>query len=168
MPSPLVNHLCSMFTSHPRASLIIARATGLVFSTPPPPSSSSPSSASTSPSPTAAVTTAADPERQVTGVEVQIRDSPDGSESTNTTKVIPADAVVLAAGPWLGKLAVQLLGETIGAELCVWGAQANSILLRTKETLTAHAVFARIRMGAEREDENEPEVYCRPDGTTYL
>lgn len=82
--------------------------------------------------------------------------------------LIPCDTLVLASGPWLGKLAIELLGEEVGKQLEVGGAQANSIILRTKEPLTAHEVFARIAMGAEKGDENEPEVYCRPDGTTYL
>lgn len=80
---------------------------------------------------------------------------------------IPCDAVVLAAGPWMGKLVPTLLGEELGKKLEITPSQANSIILRPKEALSAHAVFARIAMGG-KEDENEPEVYCRPDGTTYL
>lgn len=142
MPNPLVNHLCSIFTSHPRASLVIAQAVGLTYTSP---SSATDASAS----------------RRVTGVEVL------PTTNGRSRYVIPADAVVLAAGPWLGKLATKLLGEDIGKGLNVWGAQANSIILRTKEPLTAQAVFAKIMMGGKAE-ENEPEVYCRPDGTTYL
>lgn len=161
MPNPFVKHLCSAFTSHPggRGKVILSRAVGLDFSrsSPLPNGSHAASSASTPSS----EFTPTQRERRVTGVHLQ---SPSNGHARQT---IPADAVVLAAGPWLGKLATQLLGQDIGGELNVWGAQANSIILSTKEPLTAQAVFARINMGGAK-DENEPEVYCRPDGTTYF
>lgn len=87
----------------------------------------------------------------------------DGAE-----EALPCDAVVLAAGPWLGKLAIKLLGEEVGKNLNVYGAQANSIILKTKVPTSAHAVVACIQMGGPFHNYNEPEVYCRPDGTTYL
>ena len=80
---------------------------------------------------------------------------------------VSADAIVLAAGPWLGQLGADLLSPDLAAKVCVTGSQANAIILKPKEALTAHAVFARIQMGGGP-GENEPEVYCRPDGTTYL
>lgn len=145
MPNPLVKHLCSIFTSLPRATLLMAHAVGLTFS------ESSSDHADTD----------AAAERRVSGVEVQ------SFTNGQAKQTLPADAVVLAAGPWLGNLGMKLLGERLGKELNVWGAQANSIILKTKEPLTAQAVFAKIMMGG-KEEENEPEVYCRPDGTTYL
>lgn len=81
-------------------------------------------------------------------------------------KVIPADAVVLAAGPWTGELAKQLLGKDIGGKLGVSGHRAHSIVLKTKEELSAHCLFTSMTM--EDGSAGEPEVYARPDGTTYM
>lgn len=94
------------------------------------------------------------------GIEVK-------AEGRMETQSIPCDSVLLAAGPWMGKLVPTLLGEEIGKKLEITSSQANSIIIRTQHPLSAHAIFARISMGG-KEDENEPEVYCRPDGTTYL
>lgn len=81
---------------------------------------------------------------QITGLVVR-------REINSVTEEItlPTDALVLAPGPWLGKLSVELLGEDVGKKLKVTGSQANSIVLRTKEPLTAHAVFSRIQGGGE-------------------
>ncbi|ORY25520.1 putative cytoplasm protein [Naematelia encephala] len=98
----------------------------------------------------------------ITGVVVR-------REANGVTEAVtlPCDCLVLAAGPWLGKLATQLLGPEVGRSLDVSGSQAHSIVIKPKEDLTAHAVFAKIEMGG-LPDENEPEVYCRPDGTIYM
>ena len=81
--------------------------------------------------------------------------------------VVKCDTLVLAAGPWLSNLTGTLLGDSRARGLEITASQANSIILRTRAKQGAHAIFARIAMGGE-EHENEPEVYCRPDGTTYL
>ena len=87
---------------------------------------------------------------------------------------VPCDCLVLTAGPWLGSLATSLLGDRADRaddSLDITGSQANSIILRPRngqsKDLGANAVFARIQMGGPP-SENEPEVYCRPDGTVYL
>jgi glycine/D-amino acid oxidase-like deaminating enzyme len=82
------------------------------------------------------------------------------------TNVVPADVVVIAAGPWTGKLAVDLLGKQIGSKLGVDGHRAHSIVVKTKEELSAHCLFASMTM--EDGSMGEPEVYARPDGTTYM
>nr|XP_019042332.1 cytoplasmic protein [Kwoniella bestiolae CBS 10118]OCF21262.1 cytoplasmic protein [Kwoniella bestiolae CBS 10118] len=75
---------------------------------------------------------------------------------------IETDAVVIAAGPWTGKLSEQLLGNKIGGKLAVQGHRAHSIVLKTKEQLSATCLFTSMTLkdgGAA-----EPEVYARPDG----
>jgi len=81
-------------------------------------------------------------------------------------RIIEADAIVLAAGPWTGKLAEELLGDKIGRRLGVTGHRAHSVVLKTKEELSAHCLFTSMTM--EDGSAGEPEVYTRPDGTTYM
>ena len=79
---------------------------------------------------------------------------------------IPADVVVLAAGPWTGQLALDLLGKQVGGRVGVTGHRAHSIVLKTKEQLSAHCLFTSMSMADG--SQGEPEVYARPDGTTYM
>lgn len=91
------------------------------------------------------------------------------SVTVSTSKgeeVIPADAVVIAAGPWTGELAKKLLGNKVGGMLGVQGHRAHSIVLKTKEELSAHCLFTSMSM--EDGSQGEPEIYTRPDGTTYM
>ncbi|KIR28891.1 cytoplasmic protein [Cryptococcus deuterogattii LA55] len=87
--------------------------------------------------------------------------SPEGEKTE-----IEADVVVIAAGPWTGRLAGQLLGEKIGSRLGVQGHRAHSIILKTKEELSATCLFTSMTL--EDGSMGEPEVYARPDGTTYI
>ncbi|WVQ78384.1 hypothetical protein IAT38_000470 [Cryptococcus sp. DSM 104549] len=87
--------------------------------------------------------------------------SPDGEKTE-----LDADVVVLAAGPWTGRLAEQLLGEKIGGRLGVQGHRAHSVIVKTKEELSATCLFTSMTM--EDGSAGEPEVYARPDGTTYI
>jgi glycine/D-amino acid oxidase-like deaminating enzyme len=79
---------------------------------------------------------------------------------------IPTDSVVIAAGPWTGELAKSLLGEEVGGRLGVTGHRAHSVVLKTKEQLSAHCLFTSMTL--EDGSMGEPEVYTRPDGTTYM
>jgi glycine/D-amino acid oxidase-like deaminating enzyme len=81
-------------------------------------------------------------------------------------KTFPADAVVIAAGPWTGDLAVKLLGPRVGGRLGVTGHRAHSIVLKTRQELSAHCLFTSMTL--EDGSAAEPEVYTRPDGTTYM
>lgn len=83
--------------------------------------------------------------------------SPEGEKTE-----IEADVVVIAAGPWTGGLAGQLLGEKIGSRLGVQGHRAHSIILKTKEELSATCLFTSMTL--EDGSMGEPEVYARPDG----
>jgi glycine/D-amino acid oxidase-like deaminating enzyme len=77
-------------------------------------------------------------------------------------ETVEADTVVLAAGPWTGDLATKMLGNKIGGKLGVTGSRAHSIVLKTKEPLTAHCLFTSMSMADG--SAGEPEVYARPDG----
>ena len=77
-------------------------------------------------------------------------------------KVIPADVVVMAMGPWSYKA-------------CAWfdvpvikGGRAHSVVLKQKSEssnpITAHCLFTDYR---GRKLSGEPELYPRPDGTVY-
>lgn len=70
------------------------------------------------------------------------------SSSTETEREIPATDVVLAAGPWIGDLAIKLLGPRIGGTLAVSGSRAHSIVLRTLEdvNVTPHALFTSLTL----------------------
>lgn len=70
--------------------------------------------------------------------------------------------MVLAAGPWTGSLAIKLLGDKVGGRLGVTGSRAHSIVLKTKQELTAHCLFTSMSMADG--SVGEPEVYARPDG----
>ncbi|KAK8869699.1 hypothetical protein IAR55_000267 [Kwoniella newhampshirensis] len=81
-------------------------------------------------------------------------------------KEVEADVVVIAAGPWTGRLAQKLLGAKIGGRLGVQGHRAHSVVLKTKEELSATCLFTSMTL--EDGSAGEPEVYARPDGTTYI
>lgn len=78
-------------------------------------------------------------------------------------RVIEADAVVLAMGPWSGKL------EMLSSVFRVYGTKAHSIVLEPKEpnAVTPHALFLTYHPsnGGRALD---PEVYPRPTGEVYI
>ena len=65
-----------------------------------------------------------------------IREQSDGDEEES-----PCDTLVLAAGPWLGKLSDIVLGQDLEHKMEVTGTQAYPIVLHTQATLTPHAVL---------------------------
>ena len=86
---------------------------------------------------------------------------------TDTGEIeVPSDNIVIAAGPWTGELSKDLLGQKIGSKLGVTGHRAHSIVVKTKEELSAHCLFTSMTL--EDGSAAEPEVYTRPDGTTYV
>ncbi|WWC89932.1 uncharacterized protein L201_004861 [Kwoniella dendrophila CBS 6074] len=76
------------------------------------------------------------------------------------------DSIVICAGPWTGRLSNDLLGSKIGQKLSVQGHRAHSIILKTKQDLTATCLFTSMTL--KDGSAAEPEVYARPDGTTYI
>lgn len=87
-------------------------------------------------------------EKHVEGVEV------DG-------EVVPADAVVIAMGPWSGQ--ATKWGLPVPA---VSGQKATSIVLRPQADISADMLFLEYRNKDGRT--NSPEIYPRPDGTVYI
>ncbi|XP_057731285.1 putative oxidoreductase TDA3 [Arachis stenosperma] len=86
-----------------------------------------------------------------------------GSVVLEGGRVIECDSVVLALGPWSGKLEVL-------ASLCrVYGLKAHSIVLEPREpnSITPHALFLSYypSKGGKAID---PEVYPRPTGEVYV
>ncbi|MGH6917941.1 MAG: NAD(P)/FAD-dependent oxidoreductase, partial [Geminicoccaceae bacterium] len=73
---------------------------------------------------------------------------------------IPADAVVVAIGPW-SLLACQWLPLPM-----IHGLKGHSVVLRTGSTVSPHALF--VEYEAEDGAVHAPEVFPRPDGSTYV
>lgn len=74
--------------------------------------------------------------------------------------LLPADAVVIAMGPWSG-IAAQWLPLP-----AVTGLKGHSITLRPAADIPAQALFVDYRTASG--EQLEPEVYPRPDGEVYL
>ena len=86
-------------------------------------------------------------ERRVTGVVV------DG-------EVVPGDAVVIAMGPW-SALAAHWLPLPM-----IYGLKGHSLIFKTSRPVSPHALF--VECEAEDGAVDSPEVFPRPDGTTYV
>jgi glycine/D-amino acid oxidase-like deaminating enzyme len=86
--------------------------------------------------------------------------------TVNGEQTLPCSTLVLAAGPWTGRLASKLLTEKAAKHCQVDGQRAHSIVLESKEALSAHALFTDMTL--KDGSSAEPEVYCRPDGTAYM
>ncbi|XP_047311702.1 putative oxidoreductase TDA3 [Impatiens glandulifera] len=76
---------------------------------------------------------------------------------------IEADAVVLALGPWTGKLSL------LSSIFRVYGIKAHSIVLEPKEAeaISAHALFLSYHR-SEGGPPLDPEIYPRPKGEVYI
>ena len=73
-------------------------------------------------------------------------------------ETIEADAVVLAMGPWTGRVARRLLPR-------VHGLKGHSVTLAVAD-VPAHALFIDYRTADGRR--LEPEIFPRPDGEVYV
>ena len=75
-------------------------------------------------------------------------------------EAVEGDAVVIAMGPW-SVLACQWLPLPM-----VYGLKGHSVIVRSSERVSPHALFVE----CETEDGavHTPEVFPRPDGTTYV
>ena len=74
-------------------------------------------------------------------------------------EALEADAVVLAMGPWTGRLATRVRLPRIH------GLKGYSVTLEAAD-IPAHALFVDYRTADGRQ--LEPEVFPRPDGTVYV
>ncbi|KAF6250359.1 FAD-dependent oxidoreductase [Scenedesmus sp. NREL 46B-D3] len=73
---------------------------------------------------------------------------------------LPADAVVLAMGPWTDAARAWLPAAPVTT-----GQKYHSVVLRPKEPVSDTAIFTSFRTADGRSV--EPELYPRPDGTVY-
>jgi glycine/D-amino acid oxidase-like deaminating enzyme len=73
---------------------------------------------------------------------------------------LEADAVVIAMGPW-SLLACQWLPLPM-----VYGLKGHSVVVQSGEAASPHALF--VEYEAEDGAVHAPEVFPRPDGTTYV
>ncbi|KAJ9097222.1 hypothetical protein QFC21_004891 [Naganishia friedmannii] len=87
---------------------------------------------------------------------------------SGASQSVPCTTLILAAGPWTGRVAEKLLPAKAAAKCKVDGQRAHSIVLESKEasSLSAHALFTDMTL--QDGSSAEPEVYCRPDGTAYI
>ncbi|GAB4849016.1 hypothetical protein Ancab_003828 [Ancistrocladus abbreviatus] len=86
-----------------------------------------------------------------------------GSVVLQGGRVIGAESVVLALGPWSAKMAM------LSSLFRVYGLKAHSIVLEPKEAeaITAHALFVSYHT-AQGGKPMDPEVYPRPTGEVYI
>ncbi len=75
-------------------------------------------------------------------------------------QAVPGDAVVVAMGPW-SVLAARWLPLP-----AVYGLKGHSLILRSRQPISAHALF--VDYEGEDGSAEAPEVFPRPDGTTYV
>ncbi len=75
-------------------------------------------------------------------------------------ETVPADAVVIAMGPWSTRAAQGLPLPP------VHGLKGHSITLRPSQPVPAHALFTDYT--TDRGERLEPEIFPRPDGEVYL
>lgn len=75
-------------------------------------------------------------------------------------EVIEGDAVVIAMGPW-SVLASRWLPMPM-----IYGLKGHSLVFRSREPVSPHALF--VEYEAEDGLVDSPEVFPRPDGTTYV
>ena len=78
-------------------------------------------------------------------------------------RVLEADSVVLALGPWSSKLVL------LSSLFRVYGLKAHSIVLEPREpsSITPHALFLSY-YSSKRGKSLDPEVYPRPTGMLIL
>jgi glycine/D-amino acid oxidase-like deaminating enzyme len=99
---------------------------------------------------------------QIGGVTGLAR-SDDGSRVTGAFVdggLIQSDAVVIAMGPW-SAVASQWMPLPM-----VYGLKGHSVILRNPIPVSPHALFVEFEAGDGSVD--TPEVFPRPDGTTYV
>ncbi|GAB2282654.1 hypothetical protein Dimus_017191 [Dionaea muscipula] len=97
------------------------------------------------------------------GVEVVGPGGRVGSLVLEGGRVIDADSVVLALGPWSSKM------ELLSSLFRVYGLKVHSIVLEPKEAdaITPHALFLSY-YPAHGGKPMDPEVYPRPTGEVYI
>lgn len=75
-------------------------------------------------------------------------------------ELLPADAVVIAMGPWSGKVPTGLPLPPI------YGLKGYSITVRPRADAPAHALFVEYQTA--QGEQHSPEIFPRPDGDVYV
>ncbi len=75
-------------------------------------------------------------------------------------EAVSGDAVVVAMGPW-SVLAARWLPLP-----AIYGLKGHSLVFRSRQPISPHALF--VEYEAEDGSGHAPEVFPRPDGTTYV
>lgn len=79
---------------------------------------------------------------------------------------VPLTELVLAAGPWTGRLAAELLPHvTTKTPVSIEELPGHSIIYQSPVPLPAEALFATMR---DSHATTGPELFTRPDGTVYI
>ncbi|KAI9891447.1 MAG: hypothetical protein M1814_002766 [Vezdaea aestivalis] len=78
------------------------------------------------------------------------------SSSISKEETLPADTVILTAGPWT---------PTIYPEAPITALRAHSVVIRPPKPVSAYALFTEIAV--EGGPSVSPEIYARPDETIY-
>lgn len=106
--------------------------------------------------------------KHVRGKAVGSKRNADGSVASisvetgaHDTISLATDKLLLAAGPWTGKVAQSVLG----VQVPIRELAGHSIIYRPAEALPAEAIFAAVR---DHGVTNGPEIFTRPDGTLYI
>jgi len=81
------------------------------------------------------------------------------SKDDGSTKVLSADTVILAAGPWT---------KTIWPSAPVSAIRAHSVVIRPSRPVSAYALFTDIEVKqGKRVSRETPEIYARPNNEVY-
>lgn len=104
--------------------------------------------------------------------------------SSKQERTLPVQDIVVAAGPWTGKLLKSLLPPATQKTLPrylrnamrITGSRAHSIVVKAPQPTTAHCLFTDMHYmrnakatttARSGQAAAAPEVYCREDGTVY-
>jgi len=111
---------------------------------------------------------------KATGLELDENDKVKSVRVTSEGKeeTIPATDVVLAAGPWTGKLVSSLFAKDkvpsfLRSAMSIKGDRAHSIIIKAakEHQLSADCFFTEMRYGTSA---GAPELYNRPKGLAYV
>jgi glycine/D-amino acid oxidase-like deaminating enzyme len=81
------------------------------------------------------------------------------SKDDGSSKTLPADIVILAAGPWT---------QTVWPSAPVSAIRAHSVVIRPPRPVSAYALFTNIEVKKGRTVSREtPEIYARPNNEVY-
>ncbi|KAF2810867.1 FAD dependent oxidoreductase [Mytilinidion resinicola] len=78
------------------------------------------------------------------------------AKEDGSTRTLPADTVILTAGPW---------SSTVWPETPIESVRAHSVTIRPSRPVSAYALFTSITLDKQRTV--SPEIYARPNNEVY-